>query len=54
MKTPAVGTRVAVPMFASGRGAGGCAEYVAIDADALVPIPGDVSFEVATALMIQG
>ncbi|WP_376743053.1 zinc-binding alcohol dehydrogenase family protein [Ensifer canadensis] len=54
LKTPAVGTRVAVPMFAFGRGAGGCAEYVAIDADALVPIPGDVSFEVATALMIQG
>ncbi|OCP15397.1 MULTISPECIES: zinc-binding dehydrogenase [unclassified Ensifer] len=54
VKTPAVGMRVAVPMFAFGRGAGGCAEYVAIDADALVPIPDEVSFEVATALMIQG
>ncbi|MGF6176291.1 quinone oxidoreductase family protein [Ensifer sp. 4252] len=54
VKTPAVGTRVAVPMFAFGRGAGGCAEYVAIDADALAPIPDDVSLEVATALMIQG
>ncbi|WP_457580534.1 quinone oxidoreductase family protein [Ensifer canadensis] len=54
VKTPAVGTRVAVPMFAFGRGAGGCAEYVAIDADALVPIPDGVSSEVATALMIQG
>lgn len=54
VKTPAIGTRVAVPMFAFGRGAGGYAEYVAIDADALVPIPDAVSFEVATALMIQG
>ncbi|RDL48372.1 Quinone oxidoreductase 1 [Ensifer sp. M14] len=54
VQTPAVGTRVAVPMFAFGRGAGGCAEYVAIDADAFVPIPDGVSFEVATALMIQG
>ncbi len=51
---PAVGTRVAVPMFAFGRGSGGCAEYVSIDAGALVPIPDAVSFEAATALMIQG
>ncbi|NVD42445.1 zinc-binding dehydrogenase [Ensifer sp. HO-A22] len=54
VESAAVGTRVAVPMFAFGRGSGGCAEYVAIDADALVPLPDDVSFEVATALMIQG
>lgn len=54
VQTVALGARVAVPMFAFGRGAGGCAEYVAIDVDALVPIPDDVSFEVATALMIQG
>lgn len=53
-KAPAVGTRVAVPMFAFGRGSGGCAEYVSIDASALFPIPDAVSFEVATALMIQG
>lgn len=51
---PAVGTRVAVPMFAFGRGSGGCAEYVSIDAGALVPIPDAVSFDMATALMIQG
>ncbi|OCP16227.1 quinone oxidoreductase family protein [Ensifer sp. LC163] len=53
-QTVAIGARVAVPMFAFARGVGGCAEYVAIDAGALVPIPDDVSFEVATALMIQG
>lgn len=53
-QAPAVGTRVVVPMFAFGRGSGGCADYVSIDASALVPIPDGVSFEVATALMIQG
>lgn len=54
LAAPAVGTRVAAPMFAFGRGSGGAAEYISIDANALVPIPDDVSFEVATALMIQG
>lgn len=54
VKAPAVGTRVAVPMFAFGHGSGGGAEYVSIDAGALVPIPDAVSFEAATALMIQG
>jgi NADPH:quinone reductase len=48
------GARVAVPLFATGAVQGGYAEYVAIDANLLVPIPEALSFEVATALMVQG
>ncbi|MGK6312477.1 quinone oxidoreductase family protein [Neorhizobium sp. DT-125] len=48
-----IGARVAVPLFAIGR-AGGYAEYVAADAGALVPVPDGLSFEDATALMVQG
>jgi NADPH2:quinone reductase len=49
-----LGARVAVPMFAVGRGSGGYAERLAIDAASAVPIPDDLSFEDATALMVQG
>lgn len=49
-----IGNRVAAPMFAFGRGSGGYAEYVTIDAGVLVAIPDALPFETATALMIQG
>ncbi len=49
-----LGSRVAVPMFAQGRGSGGYAEFVTVDATTLVPIPDGLSFEPAVALMIQG
>ncbi|GLS40166.1 NADPH:quinone oxidoreductase [Mesorhizobium tianshanense] len=48
------GTRVAAPLFASKRPFGGYAEYVTIDADLAVPLPDALSFEDATALMVQG
>lgn len=48
------GARVAVPLFAMGRIQGGYSEYVAVDANLTVPIPAALSFEVATALMMQG
>jgi len=49
-----VGSRVAVPLFAFGRYGGGYADYIAVDAGAVIPIPDDLSFEVAVALMVQG
>ncbi|MBA8834892.1 quinone oxidoreductase family protein [Rhizobium leguminosarum] len=49
-----IGTRVAVPLFAIGRGSGGYAEFVAVDGGAVVPLPDAVSFEAAAALMVQG
>ncbi|MBV8584747.1 MAG: NADPH:quinone oxidoreductase family protein [Verrucomicrobia bacterium] len=49
-----VGTRVAVPMFAFGRGHGGYAEYVTVNASSLVPLPEGLSFEPAVALLVQG
>ncbi|WOS64866.1 quinone oxidoreductase family protein [Sinorhizobium fredii] len=49
-----LGSRVAVPMFAHGRGSGGYAEFVTVDATTLVPIPDGLSFDAAAALMIQG
>ncbi|RJG42902.1 zinc-binding dehydrogenase [Mesorhizobium sp. DCY119] len=49
-----IGARVAVPMFAIGRGSGGYAEYVAVDAASVVRLPDNLSFEDAAALMIQG
>ncbi len=52
--TPAVGARVAVPLFAIGRPTGGYAEYVAVDAASTVPLPDALSFEDAVALMVQG
>jgi NADPH2:quinone reductase len=49
-----LGQRVAVPMFAAGQFVGGYAEYVSIDAGYAIPIPQGLSYEVATALMVQG
>jgi NADPH2:quinone reductase len=48
------GTRVAAPLFASKRPFGGYADYVTIDASLAVPLPDALSFEDATALMVQG
>ncbi|MEW9308397.1 quinone oxidoreductase family protein [Labrys neptuniae] len=50
---PSPGTRVAAPLFAMGR-AGGYAQFALVDAALLVPLPEDLSFEAATALMVQG
>ena len=50
----AVGQRVAAPLFASGRQLGGYAEFVVIEAAWAAPLPDALSFEAATALMIQG
>ena len=49
-----LGRRVAAPLFASQRPYGGYAEQLTISADLTVPLPDDVSFEEATALMVQG
>ncbi|RXT23644.1 NADPH:quinone oxidoreductase [Rhizobium leguminosarum] len=49
-----IGMRVAVPLFAIGRGSGGYAEFVAVDGGAVVQLPDAVSFEAAAALMVQG
>jgi NADPH2:quinone reductase len=48
------GARVAVPLFAAGAISGGYQEFVAVDAGIVVPLPDSVSFETATALMMQG
>ena len=48
-----VGARVAVPLFAYGA-SGGYSEYVLVDAAHVIPLPGDLPFETATALMVQG
>jgi NADPH2:quinone reductase len=50
----AAGMRVAAPLFATGAVVGGYADYVVVDADLVVPLPEALSFEAATALMIQG
>ncbi|MCA0029537.1 quinone oxidoreductase family protein [Mesorhizobium sp. B263B2A] len=47
-------TRVAAPLFASQRPYGGYAELVTIDAGLVVPLPDAISFDEATALMVQG
>jgi NADPH:quinone reductase len=52
--SPAVGTRVAAPLFAAGSWFGGYADYVLIDARYLAPIPEALALEQATALMVQG
>ena len=46
--------RVAVPLFATGAYLGGYADHVLADASLVVRLPDALSFEVATALMIQG
>jgi NADPH2:quinone reductase len=49
-----LGRRVAAPLFVSARPFGGYAQYVAIDAGLVVLLPEALSFEDATALMVQG
>lgn len=49
-----IGTRVAVPLFATSRPFGGYAEYVAVNAASVVPLPHGLSFDDAAALMVQG
>jgi NADPH:quinone reductase len=49
-----LGARVAAPLFASKRPHSGYAEQVTIDVDLAVPLPEALSFEDATALMVQG
>jgi NADPH2:quinone reductase len=49
----AVGQRVAAPLFAS-NSLGAYAEFAVIDAGLAVPLPDAISFDQATALMIQG
>jgi NADPH:quinone reductase len=49
-----VGARVAVPLFATGTVVGGYSDHVVVNAGLIVPLPDALSFEVATALMIQG
>ncbi|MBB2753689.1 UNVERIFIED_ORG: NADPH2:quinone reductase [Rhizobium aethiopicum] len=48
-----VGARVAVPLFAVGRGAG-YAEFVAVDGGSVVRLPDAISFGAAVGLMVQG
>jgi NADPH2:quinone reductase len=48
------GARVAAPLFANNAYFGGYGEFVVIDADYTSPIPAPLSFETATALMVQG
>ena len=52
--SPPVGTRVALPLFATGAVTGGYSDYVMVDASLAVPLPDNLSFEAAAALMIQG
>lgn len=54
VNSPRIGARIAAPLFAAGRGSGGYAEYVTIDAKAVVELPAGLSFADATALMVQG
>lgn len=49
----AIGSRVAVPLFALGK-AGGYAEFVAVEAEAVHIIPETLRFGQAAALMVQG
>lgn len=50
----AVGARVAVPLFTTGRLHGGYASEVVFDAERLIPLPDDISNEQAIALQLQG
>jgi NADPH:quinone reductase len=49
-----LGTRVAVPLFTTGRLHGGYASEVVFDAERLVPLPAGISYEAAVALQVQG
>jgi NADPH2:quinone reductase len=48
------GARVAVPLFATGATGGGYSDYAVVDAGLVVSFPAALSFEAATALMVQG
>lgn len=48
------GARVAVPLFAIGRGSGGYAEFIAVNGGSVVRLPDAVSFATAVGLMVQG
>jgi len=48
------GARVAAPLFAGNVFLGGYAEFAAIDAHYVSPMPDALSFDAATALMVQG
>ncbi|WP_085316111.1 quinone oxidoreductase family protein [Derxia lacustris] len=50
----APGMRVAAALFAAGVYFGGYAEYVVVDAAAVVPLPDALAFEDAAALPVQG
>ncbi|MCW5831634.1 MAG: zinc-binding dehydrogenase, partial [Labilithrix sp.] len=50
----AVGASVAAPLFTTGRLHGGYASEVVFDAERLVPLPDDISWEAAIALQVQG
>jgi NADPH2:quinone reductase len=49
-----IGKRVAIPLFAVDRAAGGYAEYIAVNASDVVTIPDGLHFEQAAALLVQG
>ena len=49
-----IGARIAVPLFATGSVVGGYTDHVVVDRGLVVPLPDTLSFEAATALMIQG
>jgi NADPH2:quinone reductase len=49
-----VGTRVAVPLFATGAVGGGYSDHVVVNADLAVRLPDTLSFDAAVALMMQG
>lgn len=50
----AIGDRVAGSAFAAGQFFGGYAEYMVCGADFVTPVPEDLPFEHAVALMVQG
>ncbi|TCR64223.1 zinc-binding dehydrogenase [Bosea sp. BK604] len=52
--TVRIGERVAAPLFAAGNFSGGYADYVAVNANWLVPLPDELPFARAAALMVQG
>lgn len=49
-----IGTRIAVPLFLSGRVQGGYAEYVVTTPDILFRLPDSLDFQEAAALQLQG
>ena len=49
-----VGARVAAPLFLSPQSSGGYADYATVDAGFVVPIPDQLPYDQATALLVQG